>query len=68
MLGPDGRGPDRDRPAAFGGVPPQISLIALAWRGDWVFGPSCLIPRFDGVILSREWKEALWARFAMEAP
>ena len=28
----------------------------------------CLIPRFDGAILSQEWKEALWARFAMEAP
>ncbi|WP_222435325.1 hypothetical protein, partial [Puniceibacterium confluentis] len=23
----------------------------------------CLIPRFDGVILSQEWKEALWEKF-----
>ena len=30
--------------------------------------PRFLIPRFDGEILSQEWKEALWARFAMEAP
>jgi hypothetical protein len=22
--------------------------------------PRCLIPRFDGVILSQDWKEALW--------
>ncbi|WP_271180303.1 hypothetical protein, partial [Paracoccus kondratievae] len=26
----------------------------------------CLIPRFDGAILSQEWKEALWARFVTE--
>lgn len=23
----------------------------------------CLIPGFDGAVFSREWKEALWARF-----
>ena len=23
----------------------------------------CLIPRFDGAILSQEWKEALWDKF-----
>jgi len=28
----------------------------------------CLIPRFDGVILSLEWKEAVWARYVMGAP
>ncbi len=28
----------------------------------------CLIPRLDGVILSLEWKEALWDRFVMAAP
>ncbi|RRH67456.1 hypothetical protein EG244_20120 [Falsigemmobacter faecalis] len=31
-------------------------------------GVRCLIPRFDGVILSREWKDALWDKFVMEAP
>ena len=28
----------------------------------------CLIPGFDRAILSQDWKEALWVRFAMEAP
>ncbi|MFT6886054.1 MAG: hypothetical protein ACI87T_000868, partial [Planctomycetota bacterium] len=27
-----------------------------------------MIPWFDGEILSREWKEALWAKFAAGAP
>ena len=30
--------------------------------------PRCLIPRFDGAILSLEWKEALWARYVTGAP
>ena len=37
---------------------PQISLIF----------PRCMIPRFDGVIFSLEWKEALWDKFVMAAP
>ncbi|RRH71478.1 hypothetical protein EG244_16095 [Falsigemmobacter faecalis] len=28
----------------------------------------CLIPRFDGEIFSREWKDVLWDKFVMEAP
>lgn len=28
----------------------------------------CMMPRFDGVILSEEWKETLWDRFVMAAP
>jgi hypothetical protein len=28
----------------------------------------CLIPRFDCVILSLEWKEALWDKFVKGAP
>jgi hypothetical protein len=28
----------------------------------------CLIPGFDGAISSSEWKDALWARYYMEAP
>ena len=28
----------------------------------------CLIPRFDGAILSQEWKEALWDKFVTGAP
>jgi hypothetical protein len=27
-----------------------------------------LIPRFDGALFSREWKDALWARFSTAAP
>jgi transposase len=33
-----------------------------------IAAPSCLVPRFDGAILSNEWKEALWARFVTAAP
>ncbi|MFV0409164.1 MAG: hypothetical protein ACK5LJ_05545, partial [Paracoccus sp. (in: a-proteobacteria)] len=29
---------------------------------------SCLIPRFDGAILSLEWKDALWDKFVTAAP
>ncbi len=28
----------------------------------------CLIPRFDGAILSLEWKEAIWDRYVTGAP
>ena len=28
----------------------------------------CLIPRFDGAILSLEWKEAVWGKYVMRAP
>ena len=28
----------------------------------------CMIPRFDGLIFSLEWKEALWDKFVMAAP
>ena len=28
----------------------------------------CLIPRFDGVILSQAWREALWDKFVTGAP
>jgi hypothetical protein len=27
-----------------------------------------LIPDFDGAVFSREWKEALWAKFSTAAP
>ena len=29
---------------------------------------ACLIPGFDGAVFSREWKEALWAKFSTAAP
>ena len=37
-----------------------------AWPN--VGGSRSLIPEFDGTVFSREWKEALWARFSMAAP
>ena len=43
------------------GVPTEQFLIYRT-------GPSCLIRWFDGVILSQEWKEALWDKFVMGAP
>ena len=33
-----------------------------------MFLTRCLIPRFDCVILSQEWKEALWDKFVTGAP
>jgi hypothetical protein len=48
---------------AFGGSFPEIISLPCAY-----LMARCLIPRFDGAILYQEWKEALWARFAMEAP
>jgi hypothetical protein len=30
--------------------------------------PAGLLPGFDGAAFSREWREALWARFSTEAP
>ena len=33
-----------------------------------VLSATCLIPRFDGAILSQEWKEALWDKFVTGAP
>ena len=31
-------------------------------------GTNCLVPAFDGVILSIEWRDALWAKFYTAAP
>ncbi|RRH76155.1 hypothetical protein EG244_06970 [Falsigemmobacter faecalis] len=42
----------------------QITAISVLLRTH----ARCLIPRIDGVILSREWKDALWDKFVMEAP
>jgi hypothetical protein len=44
-----------------------------AREGDIKIGPCsirsrrCLIRRFDGVILSKEWEDALWDKFVTEA-
>jgi hypothetical protein len=51
----------------------QNALIFIALRTAFALTPiqeiaRCLIPDFDGAIFSPEWKEALWARFFMEAP
>lgn len=36
-------------------------------RIEIMFG-RCLIPRFDGAILSLEWKEAVWGKYVTGAP
>src|SRR6056297_1260729 len=41
-----------------------INRNGLRWRD----APRCLIPGFDGVIHSMEWKEALWDKFVTAAP
>jgi hypothetical protein len=38
-------------------LPPSLKALAR-----------CLIPGFDGALFSREWKDALWARFSTAAP
>src|SRR3546814_15512297 len=48
-------------------------LIWMGWLGRYAgpllsSRPSCLIPRFDGAILSLDWKEALWDKFVTGAP
>ncbi len=45
-------------------------MEACGWkrRRDPPTSTRCLIPRFDGVILSLEWKEAIWDRFVTGAP
>jgi len=48
------------------GKPHKVIITAVARK--LVNLARCLIPRFDGAILSQECKEALWAKFAMEAP
>jgi hypothetical protein len=30
--------------------------------------PRCLVPAFDGVIFSHQWKDSLWDRFCTGAP
>jgi len=45
----------------------DIACVRL-WLRHLSTRPSCLIPRFDGAILSPEWKDALWARFVTGAP
>ncbi len=53
---------------------PQKRLAALAGAMEWVLdiqqreATRCLIPWFDGAILSQEWKEALWDKFVTAAP
>jgi hypothetical protein len=44
-------------------VPPHQSMHLV---GQHIL--RCLIPQFDGAILSQEWKEALWDKFVMAAP
>jgi len=36
--------------------------------GAKVVSHGCLVPGFDGALFSPAWRDALWARFFMEAP
>ena len=38
------------------------------WTSHYTSRPKCLIPGFDGAILFREWRDALWVRFFTGAP
>ncbi|WP_249198696.1 TetR/AcrR family transcriptional regulator, partial [Gluconobacter cerinus] len=49
------------------GVRHQLRRPVLARVLD-VEEARCLVPCFDGVLFSREWKEALWDRYVMGAP
>ena len=45
------------------------ALLGSYPKGETFGNPArCLIPRFDGAILSLEWKEAVWDRFVTGAP
>ena len=46
---------------------PQLDGILLVSDGTQTMA-RCLIPWFDGAILSQEWKETLWDKFVMGAP
>jgi uncharacterized protein involved in response to NO len=48
--------------------PALLKGKTVDWFGDPDMPHPCLIPRFDGAILSREWKEALWDKFVAAAP
>jgi hypothetical protein len=54
---------------------PLLDALRLTLSGKLLLGrvfslggSRCLIPRFDGAILSLEWKEAVWDKFVMGAP
>jgi hypothetical protein len=46
----------------------RCSRPSSSRRGFGAGSGLCLIPWFDGVILSQEWKEALWDKFVTGAP
>ncbi|MEQ3708137.1 tetratricopeptide repeat protein, partial [Tateyamaria sp.] len=59
----DGQGVEKD------------NLYALMWFNiadqsgiEFAANARCLIPRFDGAILTQAWKEALWDKFVTGAP
>ena len=46
----------------------ETLLRALVHLDRFEPGTRCLIPGFDGAILSSGWRDALWAKFSMGAP
>ena len=53
-------------PYLLGGL--RVERPNQVWCTDISYIPRCLIPWFDGAILSQEWKDALWDKFVTEAP
>ncbi len=54
--------------AAGGASAVAITHVALGDGGGAAYEPRCLVPDFDGVLYSQEWKEALWDKFYTAAP
>ncbi|WP_397580203.1 hypothetical protein, partial [Sphingorhabdus sp.] len=38
------------------------------WATALGYGASCLVPAFDGVLFSHQWKDSLWDKFYTGAP
>ncbi|MBN2974255.1 cytochrome c [Roseomonas aeriglobus] len=53
---------------SFADRPLQDRWDLALYAGTFAFPARCLIPRFDGAILSLEWKEAVWDRYVTGAP
>src|SRR3954462_10901867 len=49
-------------------APATIAKVLALPCGEPPKAATCLIPWFDGAVLSHEWKDALWARFCTGAP
>lgn len=64
---PDAAETMRVMPADFSSESYKTHLATASGKIDDA-ETTCLVPGFDGVIFSREWKDALWDRYVMAAP